>query len=350
MKKEKKVIIHVLNTGEFSGAENVVISIIKEFQNRDDYEMIYVSLEGNIRNRLEKEKIKYEPVKKVSIGEINRVVKKYKPNIIHAHDFTASIVCACVAGKVPVISHIHNNPPWLKKINIKSLVYAVSCVRYKYMLGVSKSVFSEYIFGKLFRRKEKIVGNPISIKAIQEKALKASDKDSYDIVFLGRLTEQKNPIEFVEIISEVNMMHPIKAVMLGEGNLKTEITKKIEELSLNSIIELRGFLENPYGILKESKILCMPSIWEGFGLAAVEALAVGTPVVAARVGGLPGFIDDSCGGICDSREEFVKKIADMLQKESIYDEKVSGACERAEELDNIENYIKKIEQIYCENR
>lgn len=350
MKKEKKVIIHVLNTGEFSGAENVVISIIKEFQNRDDYEMIYVSLEGNIKNRLEKEKIKYEPVKKVSIGEINRVVRKYKPNIIHAHDFTASIVCACVAGMTPVISHIHNNPPWLKKINIKSLVYAVSCARYKYMLGVSKSVFSEYIFGKLFRRKEKIVGNPISIKAIQEKALKASDKDSYDIVFLGRLTEQKNPIEFVEIISEVNMIHPIKAVMLGEGDLKTEITKKIEELSLNNIIELRGFLENPYGILKESKILCMPSIWEGFGLAAVEALAVGTPVVAARVGGLPGFIDDSCGGICDSKEEFVEKIVDMLQKESIYDEKVSGACERAEELDNIKKYIKKIEQIYCENR
>ena len=50
------VILHVLNTGSFSGAENVVISIINEFQKRniENIELIYVSLEGSIRKRLEK--------------------------------------------------------------------------------------------------------------------------------------------------------------------------------------------------------------------------------------------------------------------------------------------------------
>ena len=112
------VILHILNTGSFSGAENVVISIINEFQKRniENIELIYVSLEGSIRKRLEKEKIKYEPIKKMSVGEIKRVIKKYNPDIIHAHDFTASIICAVSAKKIPVISHIHNNCPWLKKI------------------------------------------------------------------------------------------------------------------------------------------------------------------------------------------------------------------------------------------
>jgi transaldolase len=52
------VILHILNTGSFSGAENVVISIINEFQKRniENIELIYVSLEGSIRERLEKEK------------------------------------------------------------------------------------------------------------------------------------------------------------------------------------------------------------------------------------------------------------------------------------------------------
>ena len=78
------VILHVLNTGSFSGAENVVISIINEFQKRniENIELIYVSLEGSIRKRLEKEKIKYEPIKKMSVGEIKRVIKKYNPDII----------------------------------------------------------------------------------------------------------------------------------------------------------------------------------------------------------------------------------------------------------------------------
>ena len=66
------VILHILNTGSFSGAENVVISIINEFQKRniENIELIYVSLEGSIRERLEKEKIKYEPRNKKGYKKI----------------------------------------------------------------------------------------------------------------------------------------------------------------------------------------------------------------------------------------------------------------------------------------
>ena len=185
------VILHILNTGSFSGAENVVISIINEFQKRniENIELIYVSLEGSIRERLEKEKIKYEPIKKMSVGEIKRVIKKYNPDIIHAHDFTASIICAVSAQKIPVISHIHNNCPWLKKICLKTLAYGMTCFKYKYMLGVSDSVFEEFIFGRFFDKKEKIVGNPISVELIRRKTDGSNSGEEYDIAFLGRLSE-----------------------------------------------------------------------------------------------------------------------------------------------------------------
>ena len=183
------VILHVLNTGSFSGAENVVISIINEFQKRniENIELIYVSLEGSIRKRLEKEKIKYEPIKKMSVGEIKRVIKKYNPDIIHAHDFTASIICAVSAKKIPVISHIHNNCPWLKKICLKTLAYGMTCFKYKYMLGVSDSVFEEFIFGRFFDKKEKIVGNPISVELIRRKTDGSNSGEEYDIAFLGSI-------------------------------------------------------------------------------------------------------------------------------------------------------------------
>lgn len=260
------VILHVLNTGSFSGAENVVISIINEFQKRniENIELIYVSLEGSIRKRLEKEKIKYEPIKKMSVGEIKRVIKKYNPDIIHAHDFTASIICAVSAQKIPVISHIHNNCPWLKKICLKTLAYGMTCFKYKYMLGVSDSVFEEFIFGRFFDKKEKIVGNPISVELIRRKTDGSNSGEEYDIAFLGRLSEPKNPLKYIEIINDIQCEMPVKAVMIGDGELREIVEEKIQELGLEEIINLKGFLENPYEILQKCKVLCMPSRWEGF--------------------------------------------------------------------------------------
>ena len=100
--------------------------MINAFRKYDpqQYKFVYVSLEGSIRERLKQEHIKYEAIEKVSRREIQRVIHKYHPSIIHAHDFTASIICASVAGKIPVISHIHNNSPWLRKVCINSIGYA----------------------------------------------------------------------------------------------------------------------------------------------------------------------------------------------------------------------------------
>ena len=128
-------VLHLLSSDRFSGAENVVITMINAFRKYDpqQYKFVYVSLEGSIRERLKQEHIKYEAIEKVSRREIQRVIHKYHPSIIHAHDFTASIICASVAGKIPVISHIHNNSPWLRKVCINSIGYGVSCFKYKYM-------------------------------------------------------------------------------------------------------------------------------------------------------------------------------------------------------------------------
>ena len=175
-----KIVLHILNTGSFSGAENVVITIIREFRrhNIKGFRFVYVSLEGNIQERLQQENIEYEVIDKVSISEIKRIIKKYKPNILHAHDFTASIICSIASGCIPVISHIHNNSPWIRYFCKQSIVYGLSSFKYSYMLGVSESVFEEFIFGKYFRKKEKIIDNPINIQDIREKAQKALEKEA----------------------------------------------------------------------------------------------------------------------------------------------------------------------------
>ena len=171
-------IIHILNSNSYSGAENVAMTIINKM--KAEHDIIYVSPEGNIRQYLEKNNIRYEPIKKVSIKEIRRVIKKYKPDIIHAHDFTASIIASICGKKVKTISHLHSNPTWIKSINLKTILYLISTIKYNKILLVSKSILNEYIFKKYIQKKSLIIGNPIDINKIIEQANSKEIDEYYD--------------------------------------------------------------------------------------------------------------------------------------------------------------------------
>ena len=338
-------IIHILNTGSYSGAENVVVSIISHMS--QDIESIYVSLPGTISDVLKENNIRFHPIEKLTVSNLRKVIRDEKPDIIHAHDFTAGIMSALSTNKIPIISHLHNNSPWIKQVNIKSIVYGISCFKYKKIYTVSKSVMNEFIFGKLFIGKTKVIGNPIFCDEIRKKARKAECRDSYDVVFLGRMSEQKNPYMFVDIIKKVyNSMSKTTVAMIGNGDMYEEIGEYIDKIGLTDIIERKGFIKNPYGILENSKLLCMPSSWEGFGLSAIEALAFGKPVVSSNVGGLCDIITNKSGRLCESEDEFVNEIIKLLKDKEYYLSKSEGAFNRSNELENGEEYINAIISCY----
>lgn len=341
----KMKVLHVLNSGNYSGAENVVLSIIK---NTNEYiEGIYLTLEGPMVNVLDENGVKYYILDKLTRKKLNEIVKEVKPDIIHAHDFRASVLAASLLNRIPTISHLHNNSPWLKEIDVYSIIYALSTFRYKKILTVSDSVMDEFIFSALCKKKSEVIGNPVDIHKITDSVSDKNVCEPYEIAFLGRLSFPKNPIFFIEIIEELKRSIPdVRVKIIGDGELRHQVELKINELALQESIELLGFQSNPYGYLYQAKILCMPSLWEGFGLAAVEALALGKPVIASPVGGLVNIINDRCGFLAQNKEEYVEELRKLLLDSSYYREKSTNAIDQAYSLDNIESYMNKIISIY----
>ncbi len=345
MKKIK--VMHVLCMNTYSGAENVAITLINSL--KDTVDSVYVSPAGSICDVLKENNIKHYAIQKVSVPDIKKAVKDLGPDIIHAHDFTAGVVCSAVAGKIPVINHLHNNSPWLKKICPNTIIYALSCFKYKKILTVSDSVMDEFIFGNGFRHKTAVVGNPVNLSVIRDKAEYSimDEAAQADMVFLGRLTQPKNPLFLLDIIKDLRQKkQDLRVFVIGDGELRDDFKARINEYALSDCVTMYGFQKNPYPYLKAAKVMCMPSQWEGFGLAAVEALALGKPVVAAPVGGLKDIINNSCGNLCDCKDDYVSAIYDLLTDYKLYETKSRGAVNRANEFDNIEAYRRTVLDAY----
>lgn len=340
-------ILHILNTGSYSGAENVAITIINEMKKKN-IDSVYLSLEGSIKEVLGNQKIEYYPVVKLSIHNILKAIKKIKPDIIHAHDYTASILAAFCFPKAKIICHLHNNSPWILKKCIYSYVFLISTLNYKAILTVSDSIEKEYIFSNYIKKKIKCIGNPIDISLIKEKANEYEINERYDLIFLGRLTAPKNPELLLNIFESVcNKNMNIRIAVVGEGDQFEVFRNKVIARNLDENVRMYGFVKNPYPILKSSKILCLPSKWEGFGLVAIEALSLGVPVVCSGVGGLSSFINEKNGKICNfDLKEYVNEISKLCADDKYYKIKSKEAIESAKDLNNITKYTDCLTDLY----
>lgn len=341
-------VLHILNTSSYSGAENVAITIITNMT--ENVKVCYTSFDGPIRNKLNENDIEFKSINKLSVSEVRRLIKEFKPDIIHAHDFRTSVVTAFSTNRIPVISHLHNNSPWLKSINLYSLIYLLVSFKLKRIICVSESIIKEYIFSFIFKNKMINMSNPIDLSRIKKQSLeKHIGLKSYDIAFIGRLTKQKNPIEFIEIVYKlVQFKTNLKVVMIGTGELYDSCLNRINQLQLTKNIDLMGYLNNPLPILSKSKVLCMTSIWEGFGLVAIEALALGVPVVAKPVGGLIEIVNEDCGLLTDNIDMFVNEVNMLVESLDYHKMKSTCALKRSYKFDNIIHYIKKLNKLYDE--
>ena len=340
-------VVHILQSNIYSGAETVVCNIIDFFNTDDSIDMVYVSPKGPISKVLKYKKIKHYELDDFSQKELKKAIRVLKPDIIHCHDFQASVRVAFLPIRCPIVSHLHNNPLWIKKLNLKTILYLLCSLRYPYIIGVSESIKDEFFFSKAIKNKYIVIHNVVDTKRVLTMSNDGFSSDT-DLSYVGRLEDPKNPLRFLKIVSLIKSRYNrnIRAQMIGIGSLKNKCEKYIESKNLHNNVKLLGFQDNPYKFLKNTKIVIMPSKWEGFGLVAVESLALGKPVVASSVGGLKDIISEDCGALCYSDDDFCRKTIELLSSTKIYNTKSTNAKINAIKYSDITLYKDRLKNLY----
>ena len=289
-------VMHVLNSRIYSGAEKVVCQIIKSF--RDEVEMVYCSPDSDIvRQMLAEQEVTFLPMKEMSTAELKRVIDEQKPDLIHAHDMRASFFSALCCGKIPLISHIHNNAYDARGLSPKTVAYLLAGFKAKHIFWVSNSSYEGYVFHKLFAKKSSVLYNIIDTEAIFDKKAQDGNTYDYDMIYVGRLTFQKDPQRLMRLCARLKERKSnLKVAIVGTGELEEELKALCAELNIQENVLFLGFQSNPIKMVHDSKAMILTSRWEGTPMCALEAMALGTPVVSTPSDGMTDLLDDGVNG------------------------------------------------------
>lgn len=222
----------------------------------------------------------------------------------------------------------------------KSLIGTMEASFWK-MNGVYK-YFDKMICISQFEKKL-IDSNPM-FRDKTVKLLNFSEKYSYKdikkkdyILYFGRFSTEKGIGTLIHVASE---FPNVNFIFAGTGPLESKIAG-VENIK-NVGFQKGEALEK---LIREAKFSIVPSEWyEPFGLTIVEALAKGTPVLGANIGGIPELIQvGKTGDLFESgnKEELKKKIIEMLEKSDEY----SKNCKNIS-FDTIDEYCEKLMKIY----
>lgn len=340
---KKKIILHLLASNKFSGAENVACTIIDSLKN--DFNFVYCSPSGPIAKILKEKNINYAPMVKCSTKELNKIINEYNPEIIHAHDYKASLIAAlCKKPNIIKIAHIHKDDPGVKKNSPKSLLFRWGQKYFYKTIWVSETALKNYRFYKKYPEKNTVMRNVVNPENIKKLA-NATKSESCDVLYLGRLEPEKNPLRFIEVIKEAQQTkNDIKALIIGNGSLEKDVQEKIKQHELEKNIKMLGFVNNPFPYLNKTKVLVLTSHYEGIPISVLEALALNKPVVSTDVGGISEIIKHGENGFLSNQNEVLAQYIIHCLKKSQLDKTTKNQPNSSQKRYN--QYINNMINIY----
>jgi N-acetyl-alpha-D-glucosaminyl L-malate synthase BshA len=151
------------------------------------------------------------------------------------------------------------------------------------------------------------------------------------LVHASNFRAVKRPLDLLRILQRVGDKVPAKLLLAGEGPMRDEVETQARTLGLD--VEFAGATPDLAPLLRRGDLFLLPSAAESFGLAALEAMASGLPVVGSRVGGLPEVVGET-GILCEPGDVVAMSDAAvrLLQDDALHARLSDAARERAVQL------------------
>ncbi|WP_158735358.1 N-acetyl-alpha-D-glucosaminyl L-malate synthase BshA [Alteribacillus sp. YIM 98480] len=310
------------------------------------------------------EVFQYPPYSLTLASKMAEVIEREELDILHVHYAVPHAVCALLAKDmvhrdVKVVTTLHGtditvlgHDPSLRgiiryAIDRSDKVTAVSkalASETKEMLHISKPIETIYNFidERIYR--------PRYLKSELKKAYRIKE-DEKVIIHISNFRPVKRVIDVVEAFSILQKKCHSKLLMIGDGPERNKALKRADELGIKDYVLFLGNQKNIVDYLNIADLMFLLSEKESFGLAALEAMACGVPVIGTNTGGIPEVIvDDQTGYICSVGDvkEAGESGASLLKNKQLYEAFSYASQKRVEKVFASSLIVEYYEAVYNE--
>ncbi|MGD6991418.1 glycosyltransferase family 4 protein [Sutcliffiella horikoshii] len=336
---------HCLGAPETETVEGITIYRAKEVEcTYDDFHLFVAQTNMNL------------------VDQVGNLTSNKMFTIIHAHDWLVGFAARALKGfmTLPLVSTIHaleqgrsnlENP-----IQLQTARWEESLIQNSDALIVCSTFMKKEVERKIQGEKEvRVIPNGVQLS--NEESESVSDflnRKSYTnlALFLGRMVPEKGITTLIEAAKKIHENHPeCLFILAGKGPYLSDYQALVCQAGLEKTILFVGYLNEreKATLLKRCDMLLVPSIYEPFGIVAIEGMAAGKPVLAARTGGLSSIIKDGESGLLFEPGDAVdlsEKVSAILENPSLSASLGEKALNEVKQKYNWEDVRDQTEAVY----
>jgi len=329
-------VAHIIKIVRAAGAERHLLTLLAGLRRRDIDARLIVLVEPNnaMQIYVDEAEARHIPVERLTIRHdldmsllprLQAHLRALRPDVVHTHLLHADlygIPAARWAGAPIVVSSRHNDNAFRRRFPIKQ----VNQVLWRMAdagVAISDAIarFTIEVEGAPKARIQRIYYGLEATKTVDRVTARASllgelhlADDSVLIGIACRLIEQKGVTYAIQAFARVAESFPNAHVLIaGEGDLRTALENEAVTLGLHNRVHFLGWRGDIPAFMAALDILLAPSLWEGFGLVLLEAMAQAVPIIGSAVSAIPEIVVDGETGLLVPPRD-VDRLAEALGK------------------------------------
>ena len=364
-----KTVLYLAWAPFFSGAERALVQTLQAMQKTPYVPTVIAGSEGEFVSQVRQLGIpcrilpllqltRHRPLESVwSAARLAAAAARIRPDIVHANDMPSYQAGGFVARMLGVPSVTHLRFP-----------DSAEAYRWFFRPRFSHALFISDAFKReacaaapeLFDGRSSVVYDAVS-RPVEWSAAERGAKrrglglpaDIPVIALTGQISEVKGIWDFLAAADRLRQTNAVFAVLgddlKGQGALRRQMEAEVTRLGLEERFRFLGFRSDAPQIVQLFDIITVPSLVEPFGLASLEAMASGRPVVATRVGGIPEVVVDGVTGtLVPPRDPaaLAGALADLLAAPERREQMGTRGRERAHEVFSQEAHARALTAVY----